>query len=194
MRRPSKFSHMLTSSEIVNWIKAGDISEAKNLGLHLAWFLHGIAENNEARLKLAEKGIWPLDAESLKFISERLLNDSLLARGKSTKSGLELFSKVLVPNKPTKPQSEARLLAWMADRNLKAQTKKEYKRVTLFINNWIDKNNKIFEDWKASKRDDMAEFHPACPKRKITHNQLEKAHRKYRSQIDKANGIHRIEK
>jgi hypothetical protein len=215
----------ITEAKQIEWIRAGDIEAAKELANNLAQFLHGVAENKEVRLAIAKAGIWPIGAETAKFISEMLLSDPYInkeaqqkfqelikaghrkgsgelteaiaklkatadmMKGKSTQSGVERFAKILVPNKPTKRQSEALWLASVADLNLKSKTKPEYKRVTAFVNALIDNNKKLLEDWKNGKRADRGDFSPSIPRRRITVDQLEKAHRKFIPDIEKAKGI-----
>lgn len=115
-------------------------------------------------------------------------------RGKTTKTGAELFAKVLVPNKPIKRQFEERWLAAMADLNLTGTTKREYQRVADFINHLVDEKKKIEAEWKIGKRKNYEGWHPNVPKRRITRDQLEKAHLKFKDEIDTTNGItrHRI--
>lgn len=120
--------------------------------------------------------------------------------GKTTKSGAELFAKVLVPNKHTKRQFEARWIAKFVDVNIKGNSKAEFKRITDFLNGLIDSNNKIMQEWKNGERANCDEYSPAFPKRGVTRDQLEKDYRKFKSGIDAINdaakGIsrHRIKK
>ena len=111
--------------------------------------------------------------------------------GKTAKTGAELFAKVLVPNKPTKRQFEERWIAAVADLNLTRTTKKEYQRVADLINCLVDKNKEIETEWKSGKRKNYEGWHPNVPKRKITRDQLEKTHLKFKDEIDKTNGITR---
>lgn len=116
-------------------------------------------------------------------------------KGQSSLSGLELFAKFLVPNKPSSYQVEIRWLAETAALNLQSTSKAEYKRVTKLINEAVVENIKIMAEWKAGKRNDLTGW-SHFPKRRITEHQLEVAHRKYKPEIDKKVGItrHRIAK
>jgi pyruvate carboxylase len=117
-------------------------------------------------------------------------------KGKSTKTGAELFAKVLVPNKHTKNQFEARWIATVAKLNIKSASKDEYKRVTEFLNELIDKNNKSFAELKSGKCDGTSGFNPSVPRRRITQDQLANYYREFKPEIDRANGIekHKIKK
>lgn len=112
-------------------------------------------------------------------------------KGKSGKTGYELFAKVLVPNKPSKPQHQERWLAAVADENLTSSTKKGYQQVADFVNALVDENNKIMKEAEDGKRASIGGYHLGAPFRKITRDQLEKAHRKFKPEIDKAKGITR---
>ena len=190
MKKLVKFNpHYLTSTEIVDWIRAGDIEEAKELATHVAYFLSSLAENESAKQALIGAGVFWIGTDSAKLIAEKLLAKASSVKGKSTKSGAELFAKVLVPNKPTKRQFEARWIAAVADLNLNGASKNEFESVAAFINGVIDKNNKILGDFKSGARKDLEDYSPGIPKRKISRDQLEKSYRKFKPEIDKINGI-----
>jgi hypothetical protein len=133
-------------------------------------------------------------SDELKNAIEKLRDEPAATKGKTRKTGAELFAKVLVPNKPIKRQFEARWIAAVAYRNLENNTKEEYRRVATVINGVIDKNNQLIADWKQGKSKDITGYSPAIPKRIITPDQLEKNYRKFKTEIDRTNGktIHRI--
>ncbi len=155
------------------------------------------ALNKEAQLEikeLAKSGV-VIDQDKLASAVKKL-KFKTVAKGKTNKSGAELFAKVLVPNKPIKNQFQARLIAALANINLHTTTKSEYQRVAKFLNQLIEANNKIYSNFKSGDRDDLEGYSPALPKRIVTPSQLEKDYRKFKPEIDRFNGIntHRIDK
>lgn len=107
--------------------------------------------------------------------------------GKTTKTGAELFAKLLVPNKTTKRQFEARWIASCVEMNIIGNSKAEFKRIANELNARIEQNNKIMDDWKIGKRDEYFGWLPGLPKRTVTPDQLAKDYRKYKSDIETAN-------
>lgn len=214
--------HETTTADTANWIREGDIEQAKEAAKSLALFLHQLSENKEAQRALMKSGVPWIGSDIAKLISERLLDDPSVnklaqqkvvdlikagrekgspefdaaiqklrekpnVKGKSKKSGVELFAKVLVPNKPTKKQFEARWVASVVSMNMKSNSKAEYKRIAAGLNAYIEQNNKIVGEWQSGKRKDLDGWSGALPKRVVTANQIEKDYLKFRADIDTTN-------
>ena len=190
----------LTTEDTANWIRKGDINEAETLAEQLIFFLHALSENVEAQESVMRLGVPWIGVENARLIVESLARPRSKEKGKAIKSGIELFAKVLVPNKPTKKLFDAIWMATVFYRNRTGNSKSEFKRIATSINLLIDRNNQILSDWKIGKRDDIEGLNPAIPQRRITKDQLERAYREHRLTIenknDAANGIirNRIEK
>src|SRR5208282_3896794 len=95
----------LTTTQQVNWIREGDIEEAKQLGSRLAQFLDNLAQNKAAQRALYRVRIFTtLGTEELSLIAEKLRDDpsiNMEAKRKFTeiiqagypKKGSEEFAK-----------------------------------------------------------------------------------------------------
>lgn len=220
-RPKSKFNPSeQTSAQTIEWIKSGDITEAANLAQNLTSFLHSYAAvrptllaltgfmmngeekrllaalrdakaNESIRSALISLTGW-LSADEAELIAQMIGRPAQSTAGKRKLSGIEQFTKILVPGKPTNSQFTQQWLASVVDLNLKGVAlKKALPEIVNFLNALIDQNNKIITDWRAKIRDDLSDYNPAVPKRRVTRDQLEKAYRKYKQEIDQANGISR---
>jgi len=175
----------------------GDRDQAEQLAAHLRIFLICLAGNVEATQAIVRLGIPWIGMDNARLIVESIERKKSGKKGKTTKSGAELFAKFLAPNKPTKRKFEAIWLASVFELKKSGNRKSEFERIATFINLEIEKNNQILRNWNSGKRDD-GNYNPSLPKRRITKDQLERAYREYKGFIqnknDRANGVsrHRI--
>jgi hypothetical protein len=227
MKKPTKPTNLgkfdpcdTTDEQLAEWIRAGDIEEAKELAMLLAIFLSQLAENKEVIKAIMMAGIPWIGTARAKIISERLLDNPAFSKeaqkevselikqghrhgsnqlakayekmrlkpnemkGKSTKTGAELFAAFLVPNKQSKNHFVERWIASVIPLNPDLTIK----QLTEFINGEIKRNNEAKEKSKG-----WGDYDPSYPKQTITPDRLKKAHAKYKDEIDKARGIHRAE-
>lgn len=164
----------------------GDIYQAELLAAHLRIFLLSLAGNINATKAIERLGIPWIGVGNARLIVESLERKESEKKGKTSKSGAELFAKFLVPNKPTKRQFEALWLAAVFESSNNGNRKKEFGRIATLINLEIEKNNQIRRNWDSGKRDD-GNYNPSLPKRRITKDQLERAYRKHTEFIQKKN-------
>ena len=215
----SKFNpSSLTSTQTVKWIKEGDIEQASHLAQSLATFLHAYSDarpsllalvgfmvtgdetvllsalraaraNAPARAALVGLTAW-MGTEEATLIAEAIARPASKAAGKRTESGIEQIAKMLVPGKPTKSRFSQRWIASVVDLNLDGKAlKKELPNIVQFLNILIDQNNRILTDLSEKKTLNLNGYNPAIPKRHFTKDQLEKAYRATKPEIDKANGV-----
>lgn len=128
-----------------------------------------------------EKGSPEFDAAIQK------LREKPNVKGKSKKSGVEIFAKMLVPNKQSKQQSEALRIAVIVGMNIDGNNKAEFRRIADTLNTHIDQNNQIMDEWRKGERESCDGWNVALPRRRVTPDQIEKDYRKFKSDIDAAN-------
>lgn len=146
--------------------------------------------NKEAQIEFMEliKAGHKNGSAKLTETIEKLRVQPGATKGKSLKSGVELFAKFLVPNKTTKHQFEAIWLAsFVADNQ--GNSKSSYEKLANSLNALIEANNQIINDFRSKKRDDLAGYLPALPRRCITKDQLERAYREHKATIQKKNDL-----
>lgn len=190
MKRLRKFHpNRSTTQEVVEWIKSGDIYEAEKLASLLAGTLYSLAENSEELSKILDPkfhGILFTPSDYLKLIADCLLEKAVNSPGMSRKSGAELFSKLLVPNKVTASQNNSRWIAATAWQ-FGARNEINSEKVAELINELIVKNNKIFQSFGETFS--LEGYNPAIPSRLVTPSQVEKSLRKWKATIDRAENL-----
>jgi len=186
-----------TEAQLAEWIRAGDIQAANDVATILAFFLHSLSQNEDARKSLMRAGIPVVGKELCALIAERLFAPAPKGPGKTDLSGAAMFAKFLVPGRPSKSKWLTRYLAAIVDVNLGeaasgSLTKKRREEITKSLNESIKKNNELLKAWRQGHANDLRGWNVALPKTIVTEDEVEKAYRAHQQEIQKANGITRI--
>lgn len=173
----------------------GDISAAEDVGAQLAMFLFNLAENKDAQKAMMAAGVGWIGNVAASQIVERLLASAPAGKGKTPKSGMDLFAKFLVPGKPTLRQQYSRWLSTMVEANTMGDpTNEDYRRVAELCQAVIDANDRILRDFKEGIPPDVDGYDPAIPPKSfgiVTKDKLQKAYLSLGAERDRRDGIHR---
>ncbi len=208
----------MTDGEQVEWIKQGDIAEAKSAALDLGCFLIHLSQDKEAREFLMKRGIPWIGKDLAKFIGEQLLAKPSSTKGKNKSSGADLFAKVLVPNKTSGSQFEQWWLATFAHQNFhvfideakyikdRLESSEYEEKIKAFMDKACYKKsgketlNRLVYVCLAhhlnnmvlennAKKESRQRFSIVMPRRIVTPAKIEKAQRKYNKWIMEKKGI-----
>ncbi len=173
----------------------GDISAAEDVGAQLAMFLSNLAGNKDAQKAMMAAGVGWIGNAAASLIVERLLASAPAGKGKTPKSGIDLFAKFLVPGKTTLRQQYSRWLSTMVEANTTGDpTNEDYRRVAELCQQEIDINDRILRDFKAGHCPSYDGYSPATPPKSfgiITKDKLQKAYLSLGAERDRRDGIHR---
>ena len=175
--------------------EAGDISAAEDVGAQLAIFLSSLAGNKDAQKALLAAGIGWIGDAAAKLIVERLRAPAHTGKGKTPKSGMDLFAKFLVPGKETLRRQHSRWLSMMVEANTAGNpTNDDYCRVAELCQAVIDANDRIFRTREDGEQSGLDGYDPAIPPKSfgiVTKDKLQKAYLSLGAERDRRDGIHR---